>query len=271
MRFRSVAGAASCILPLALALLVAGCSGDSLKNFAANNGGGNKTADPNAPQTDVDCPGIQVRSGASTWQDPSGAGTTELRYQASLGQMARECALTGNTMTVKIGVEGRLLVGPKGQTGAVTVPLRLALVEEGPNPKSIWTKFYPLEVSVPPGSGGTPFTEVEDRLTFEMPPDKNIAAYVIYVGFDPQGLSKVRRPVAHKSAPKPHVAKKKAAPRPAAAKSAPPATSGTFGQPASGSFGPPAGGTFAPPPSGNAGGGGFAPPPGQFSPPAGQQ
>jgi hypothetical protein len=276
MRFRSLEKAAgravSFFVPLAIAAAVAGCSGDSLKDLGATTpaatsavagvGGG-------TPNSDVECPTVQIRSGASTWQEPPGAGTTDLRYQASLGQMARECAILGDTMTVKVGIEGRLLTGPKGTAGTVEVPLRLALVEEGPKPRSIWTRFYAVPVAVQPGQGGTPFTHVEDNLSFPMPANKNIDAYVIYVGFDPQGLkTRKRPPVAHKkAAPKP-AAQKRAAPRPAAPQQAP-SGNGGFAPPASGGFTPPASGggsTFSPPASG----GTFAPPPGQFSKPTGQ-
>jgi hypothetical protein len=270
MRFLPVVRTVSWFMPLATAALIAGCSSDALKNLGATStatpAATNKTAaGVTSPDTDVDCPTVQIRNGASTWQVPSGASTTDLQYQASLGQTARECALLGDTMTIKVGIEGRLLTGPKGKSGTVEVPLRLALVQEGPKPKSIWTKFYPVRVDIQPGQSGAAFTQVEDDLTFAMPADKDIAAYVIYVGFDPQGLAK-KKPVHHpapKTAAKPKPKKKIAAP------AAPPPPS-AFAPPSSGSFAPPAnsGGTFAPPASG---GGGFAPPAGQFSPPPAQQ
>jgi hypothetical protein len=259
MRFRSFPGGVSVVLPLVIAAAVAGCSGDTLKNLGTTPAAtDNKVAGVGSAQTDVDCPAVQVRNGASTWQTPSGAGTTELEYQASLGQMARECAILGDTMTIKVGIEGRLLTGPRGKPGAVQVPLRLALVQEGPNPKTIWTRFYPVSVNLQPGQSGAPFTHVEDDLTFAMPADKDISAYVIYVGFDPQGLARQKRPPAHKAAPRPRPQAKKTAPAPKTSSKTPP--------PAAGGFAPPAGGGFAPPANG-----GFAPPPGQFSPPPQQQ
>jgi hypothetical protein len=269
MRFRGGLKAVSMVAPLALAAALAACSGDTLKGLGATNTAETKTAAGvgAASQTDVECPTIQVRNGASTWQTPAGVGTTDLKYQASLGQMARECAILGDTMTVKVGVEGRVLVGPKGTPGTIQVPLRLALVQEGPKPKSIWTKFYPLPVNIQPGQSGTPFTHVEDDLSFALPPDKDISAYVIYVGFDPQGLARQKHtPAKQKAAPK--TSTKKQAPSKAAQKQAPP-PSGGFASPASGGFAPPASGGFSPP--ANSGGGGFAPPPGQFTPPPKQE
>lgn len=175
---------------------------------------------PNATPTvsaDENCPGATVRSGAAAWAVNAGPGPANIRYQASIAQIARECALLGDTMTIKVGIEGRLLVGPKGGPGNVTIPVRIALVQEGTQPRPIVSKFYPISVNVAQGATQIPFTHVEDDLTFPLPADKNIENYIVYVGFDPQGLT--QRPAGKTKA------KSKAPPRQkkaAAPKSAPP-------------------------------------------------
>jgi hypothetical protein len=188
-------------------------------------------------QSDVDCPQTTIRTGASTWQLPAGVSAPNVRYQASLGQIDRECALLGQTITAKVGIEGRLLVGPKGGPGSVKVPIRIALVQEGPQPKSLWTKFYSVSVEVPAGQSQVTFAQVEDDLTFPLPADRDLSRYVIYVGFDPKG--EPARPPAKGKAKAPAKAKPKEPPPPASTPSPQP---------------------------------GFAPPPGQFeSPPAPRQ
>ena len=107
------------------------------------------------------------------------------RYQVTLGQTARECAALGGVMTMKVGVQGRVLLGPAGGPGRVDVPLRVAVVEEGPNPKPIVSKLYRLAVDVPPGQTAVPFVHVEQDLTFPMPRADALDNYVVYVGFDP--------------------------------------------------------------------------------------
>ena len=119
---------------------------------------------------------MMVRNGASTWQVPRGTPAPIFAIRRSLGQMARECAVLGDTMTIKVGVEGRVLVGPEGRAGSLAVPLRIALVQEGPQPKSIWTKFYSVPVNVPQGQTAITFTHVEDDLTFAIPPSKNLSS-----------------------------------------------------------------------------------------------
>src|ERR1043165_7378656 len=91
-------------------LVLGGCSTTPIATQTPNPDGSisaNKVA-----HTDIDCPAMMVRSGASTWQVPQGASNTNLGYQGTLGQLARECAVLGDSMTIKVGVEGRVLVGP---------------------------------------------------------------------------------------------------------------------------------------------------------------
>lgn len=207
-----------------LVLMLAGCS--TIENVMGPIGNvGNifsqspPATDPDNPtaQTQVnpdeDCPGATIRQGAGAWAQNAGQGPTNVRYQASIVQIARECALLGETMTIKVGVEGRLLVGPKGGPGNVTVPLRIALVHEGPQPRPIVSKFYAVQVTVPPGATQVPFTQVDDDLTFPLPADKNLEKYIIYVGFDPQGPVPPAKTKARPK-PKPKPAPKKQAPAP---------------------------------------------------------
>jgi hypothetical protein len=164
--------------------------------------------------------------------------------------LVRECAVLGETMTMRVGIEGRLLVGPKGGPGSVKVPLRMALVAEGPQPRPIWSKFYNVDVDIPAGASQAQFSLVEDDLTFPMPASRQLDNYIVYVGFDPQGAAAAARPAAKpkpKSAPRPAA---KPAPKPApptAAASPPPAKSTPQFEPAPS----PPPGVFAPPPGHN--------------------
>lgn len=149
-------------------------------------------SNPAGPAVEIDCPNVAVRQGAATLaitQPGSEPGPMTTRYQASLGQMARECAALGGVMTMKVGVEGRVLVGPVGGPGQVDIPLRMAVVQEGPAPKTVLSKFYKLAVAIPPGQTGAAFVHVEQDLSFPMPRGADLDAYVVYVGFDPASLS----------------------------------------------------------------------------------
>ena len=68
-------------------------------------------------------------------KDPAQATAGDLRYQLSFGQTARECSVQGGAMSIKVGVQGRVILGPMGGPGIVDVPLRYAVVREGRRPR----------------------------------------------------------------------------------------------------------------------------------------
>lgn len=185
----------------ALGLALAGCASSpsgvaatspSLSERMATSIFGSSAPAPAAAAKveDIDCPVVDVRSGASTITI-YGSGepvATNVRYQATIGEYARECSLAGGNLSIKVGVQGRIILGPVGHVNSLDVPLRIALVEEGPAPKTHWTKLYRLPVTIPPGDTNVPFVHVEPNLSVPRPPAGNLARYVIYVGFDKQAL-----------------------------------------------------------------------------------
>jgi S1-C subfamily serine protease len=142
------------------------------------------------------CPQVLVRKEAAGWRQAVGTSNTtaNTRYIGTLGQLSRECRIEGNSIVMRVNVEGRLAVGPRGGPGVVQVPLRIAVIDEGAQPKPVWSKVYNVPVTVAPGAFQTPFTQVEENVTFTLPPDKNIDKYVVYVGFDPAGAAAARLP-----------------------------------------------------------------------------
>lgn len=150
---------------------------------------------PTAP--DVECPGVDIRAGASTLNIAAKAVEAtagDLRYQLSFGQTARECAVQGTTMSIKVGVQGRVILGPMGGPGQVDVPLRYAVVREGPQPKTVATKFKRISVTVASGQTYVPFVDIEEGLSFPLPARSELDAYVIYVGFDEIGDKNEKKP-----------------------------------------------------------------------------
>ena len=82
-----------------------------------------KTTAPAAPgqpaeaEADIDCPPVTVRAGASTYAVAAPgkqAVGNDVRYQASITKMARECARNGGEITARIGIQGRVVAGPAG-------------------------------------------------------------------------------------------------------------------------------------------------------------
>ena len=110
---------------------------------------------------------MDIRPGASTLNiavKPNQATAGDLRYQLSFRQTARECQVQDGVMSIKVGVEGRVLLVPFGTPGSVDVPLRYAVVREGPEPRLIVTKFKRIRATIAPGK-----THVKGGLSFPLP------------------------------------------------------------------------------------------------------
>jgi hypothetical protein len=158
--------------------------------FSSAKPGVTQPASPTPSAPDVECPGVDIRTGASTMEvaaKTAQATAGDLRYQLSFGQTARECSVQAGTMSIKVGVQGRVILGPMGTPGQVNVPLRYAVVREGAEPKTIATKFKRLSVVIPPEQSHVQFVDVEEGLSFPVPSRSELEAYVVYVGFDEIG------------------------------------------------------------------------------------
>jgi len=218
---KSMAG----LLGLALALALGGC-GTNLLGSSSNLFGSTPKATTgdaaagvggNVSENDVECPGVDVRTGAATLMIGSKPGGGEpaaldLRYQGTIIRTARECHVSAGIMTMKVGVEGRIITGPAGGPGTVDVPLRIAVVHEGTNPKTIVSKLARIPVTVTSAVDRVTFTHVDPEIAFPMPAALgDIDAYVVYVGFDPMGAAPEKKKPVVKRKPS---AKSKAAVKP---------------------------------------------------------
>ena len=217
---RAAAGLAAAGALMALA----GCGGNSsmfngsaLDLFSnSSKATQSNAAAPNAPETptDVECPGVIIRNGAATLtigsnpkeETPS---PLDVRYQGTIVRTARECHVATGVMTMKVGIEGRVITGPAGGPGAVDVPLRVAVVQDGLNPKTIVSNFGKETVTLNDQVDRAAFTHIDDTISFPLPrPLGLIDSYVVYVGFDPVSA----RPP-EKKKPAPRRAKPAAKPR----------------------------------------------------------
>ena len=211
---------------LGLSLACAGCGGNLLNTSSLNpfsnsskattGGTAAGVTDSNESSTDIECPSVEVRTGAATLLIGSKPGQGEpsaldVRYSGSIIRTARECHVNAGVMTMKVGIEGRIITGPAGGAGNLDVPIRLAVVQEGVNPKPIVSKFARVPVTITGAIDRVTFTHVDSDIVFPLPtPLGDIDAYVVYVGFDSTALQPEKpKPQPKKPAAKPRVAKPK--------------------------------------------------------------
>jgi hypothetical protein len=207
-------GGRGAVLLIAATLVLPGCSsfsgGSSFSNlFSGSSPAPTPVAAPGAAPAaptfnQDDCPTVDIRAGAGTMAVPGKSGDTSatgVRYQLSFDKLARQCTLVGTTLVMKVGVQGRIVVGPTGGPGQVDVPLRYAVVKEGADPKTIVTKFKRFAAAVT-SEDSSEFSDVEDDLSFPLPSTQELDAYVVYVGFDELGDASEKKPARKPAPPK---------------------------------------------------------------------
>lgn len=204
----------------ATSLLLAGCGAGSMfggDSPTASSGSpsmtdrftqlfSNKSTEVGAPQSpqsgdnDLTCPSVSIRPGASTYAVAAPGKTAagnDLAYQATITRTARSCELINGQIQVKVGIQGRVIVGPAGAPSSVAVPLRVAVVQEGVSPKTIATKVFQTDVQIG-ADGSVPFSLVGEDLVYPAPTGNAGDSYVFYIGFDPQALKPASRPAPKK-------------------------------------------------------------------------
>lgn len=198
----ALAGCSSSMLP-SMPTSVSSMFGSSKSGAGANANAAATTG--SALPADFECPDVSVRQGAATLTssaDPAEPTALNLRYQVTIGTTARECRLEGNMLSIKVGMEGRVILGPAGAPGPIDVPIRFAVVEEGIDPKVIATKLDRVAVNVPPDDTNVLFSHVAEGLMFPMPRGGAIDSYVVYIGFDPLSAQPEKKKPAPKAKPK---------------------------------------------------------------------
>ncbi|HZH51393.1 MAG TPA: hypothetical protein VEZ16_05870 [Microvirga sp.] len=109
---------------------------------------------------DVYCPPVEVAEGGAALRSLAGGET--LRSQISIANLARECiGQPDGTTLVKVGVEGRVLLGPGGSAGRYDVPVRIA-VKSGS--RVIASRVRRTAAAVPAGDTQASFAVIEEGI-----------------------------------------------------------------------------------------------------------
>ena len=104
----------------------------------------------------------------------------QIVYQASFGDYTRQCTLNDTNLTMTVVAQLRLVAGPAGTPGPVTLPIRISVLDGETVLYSEVTKF-PTEI--PPGTPGAQVIFRKDGI--KMPVGSG-ALVRVNVGFDTQ-------------------------------------------------------------------------------------
>jgi hypothetical protein len=132
----------------------------------------------------IGCPNFDVSASDSTitFHAPGlGNDSLSVMHRGEITNTARECGPSANGMAVKYGFSGRVLLGPKGQAGSITLPATVTVVEGTKG--TLKTENVRVVVDIPAGSTAGYFSEVRE-IDLPVQPGVSPKSYRIYVGFD---------------------------------------------------------------------------------------
>jgi hypothetical protein len=132
----------------------------------------------------ANCPQVVAwpRDRLLTVYQPDHVGDTNaVVHRGEITKMARECQLFADRVVVKYGFAGRVLLGPKGGPGAVTlgVNVRVAGVQQN----ILATDKMKVTATIPPGGPAGYFSIVKE-ISFPVAVGTRPQDYKIFVAFD---------------------------------------------------------------------------------------
>lgn len=102
-------------------------------------------------------------------------------HRGEITQTARECSIGPGQVTVKYGFSGRVLMGPKGKGGKITLPVHV-FVTDAKRERIITDKsVIDVDISLEKPIGY--FSQVR-TVTFNIPEGTRPGEYEVFVGFD---------------------------------------------------------------------------------------
>jgi|EndMetStandDraft_9_1072997.scaffolds.fasta_scaffold43785_1 hypothetical protein len=187
--------------------MLAGCGVSTLTNSFSGGGlfGGSKTsstpqkvsegnlltAAQNSPSDQVDitapggeCPTLSVSSGdgSITFMAKGGNDGLSVMHRGEITKTARECSPSINGgLSVKFGFAGRVLLGPQGKPGTVTLPVKVTITDGGRT--TLRSEVVKVPVSITPDQTMGYFSVVRE-VVVPVPAGASAKNYRVIIGFD---------------------------------------------------------------------------------------
>ncbi len=191
-----------------LAILVAGCGLSSLTSgFGSSVFGGSSSESEPAPGVNEEqllsaakadqggigggivgeiahgCPRLKVspRDSHLTIYEPGRAGDgLAIMHRGEITKTARECQIEPGRVTVRYGFSGRVLLGPRGKPGRVSLPVNIIVTDS--KREKIITDSMKVDVAIADDKPIGYFSAVRS-LTFNIPEGTRPGEFVLFVGF----------------------------------------------------------------------------------------
>jgi hypothetical protein len=127
------------------------------------------------------CPQVILRENTgyyNTYTNKEEKSPDDVIYQASIGEVTRSCSQANGVLNMKVAAAGRVVAGPKGKNGTITMPIRVAVLE-GSN--VVYSQLTQHKVQIDTAAGATQFLVADENVSVPIAPGTR---YRVYVGYD---------------------------------------------------------------------------------------
>ncbi|WP_274425054.1 hypothetical protein [Chelativorans sp. YIM 93263] len=127
------------------------------------------------------CPPVRLRDGTAffrTYQGNAQDDPDKLIYQASISDTTRSCDYRADATVMTVGIAGKIVPGPQGRTGTITMPIRVAVVR---GDEVLYSELHRHSVSVNDTSGATQFLYIDNNVAIPGGVEQGMQ---IIVGYD---------------------------------------------------------------------------------------
>lgn len=127
------------------------------------------------------CPTVTLREGTAyfrTYERGTEGNPDNVIYQASIADVTRACKYAEGSVTMTVAVAGKVVPGPKGRAGTITMPIRVAAVR---GDEVLYSQLFRHSVVVGDTSGATQFVFSDTNVTIPGSVDRSVR---LVVGYD---------------------------------------------------------------------------------------
>lgn len=104
-----------------------------------------------------------------------------IMHRGEISKTARECTMNGTQVTVKYGFSGRILLGPRGKSGPISLPINVFVTDA--KREKVATDKLRVDASVALENPIGYFSAVR-TVTFNVPEGARPGEFEVFVGFD---------------------------------------------------------------------------------------
>lgn len=112
------------------------------------------------------CPRVYMRDATASYRSYAKGAKSgdpqQVVFQASFGDVTRQCILSDTNLSITVVAQGRLVAGPAGGQGKVNLPIRISVVD---GETTLYSEVTNFEAEIPAGAATAQFLFRKDGIT----------------------------------------------------------------------------------------------------------